>query len=74
MVITESDGGRNVTKTIAVTAKIENTPISITTTYTIQDGDDEIASMPLDRDYMMAHGFFAFDGNNVRMEMPVIIE
>ena len=74
MVITESDGGSNVTKTIAVTAKIENTPISITTTYTIQDGDDEIASMPLDRDYMMAHGFFAFDGNNVRMEMPVIIE
>lgn len=74
MIISESDGGAEVTKNLSLSGQEGNLTVTLSASYKFQSNDDEIAAMPLDRDYMMVHGFFAFDSNNIRMEMPIRVE
>ncbi len=77
LLITESDpDGRNIDIPVSLQYNNKETGISgsVSTTLRIRGNDEEIAHLPIDRDFMLLRNTLSFDEENVYISMPITTE
>lgn len=75
LIINEFDGnGKDTTQAFTVSYTDGTNTYSTGVTYTVNDKDDDIGQLVVDRDYALQNSYYSFDNNQVQIIAPLAAE